>query len=176
MVAVLIGLFVSVGGVCVGTVGVLVAGPDPTGAVEGAVTGAEIGAGDCEGLAVPKFGFNAGAFVPVIGAYVAFAGAGTNEGTRAIGAGANGTFVGCSVVDVDEGAFCGPRAPNGTLVGIAVTAVGVLFVIGAAAEDGTIGALGAPTGVFAGAATVAVKVGDGVAREVTGPVVLLVGA
>jgi hypothetical protein len=173
MVAVLIGLLVPEGGVSVGTVGVLVAGPDPTGAVEGAVTGAEIGAGDCEGLAVPEFVLNAGAFVPVIGAYVA-SGAGAKKGTRAIGSGAVGTLVGCSVVCVDAGAFGGPRAPNGTLVGIAVTAVGVLFVIGAAAGDGTIGALGAPTGVFAGAATV--KVGDGVAREVTGPVVLLVGA
>jgi hypothetical protein len=61
-------------------------------------------------------------------------------------------------------------------VGIAVTAVGVLLVIGATAGAGTIGALWAPTGVFVGAATVAVKVGDGVTREVTGPVVLLLGA
>jgi hypothetical protein len=65
--------------------------------------------------------------VAVISAYGAFAGAitmtGANEGTRAIGAGADGTLVGCPVVDVDAGAFGGPRGPIGTLVGIAVTAV-----------------------------------------------------
>jgi hypothetical protein len=110
--------------------------------------------------AVPEVGPVAGAFVVVIGAKGAFMGAivatdikeGTSTRGLCVGAaiGAVVTIVGCSVFGVDAGAFDGP---NGTLMGMAVTAVGVLLVIGAKAGAETNGALEAPTGVFAGAAT-----------------------